>query len=64
MSKQESTDATLVPLSELGSLSVEAYSDYCADLAEHVEAGEIDWDDAANLMFGIEPTITYTRWSA
>ena len=64
MRTQERNDAALVPLSELGSLSVEDYADYCADLAEHVEAGEMNWDQAANLLFGEEPAVTYTRWCA
>ena len=59
-----SDNQAMVPLSELGTLSVEEYADYCADLAEHVESGEMNWEQAADLLFGVEPVVTYTRWSA
>lgn len=40
------------------------YSNLCADLCEQVLAGEMDWEQMAERLFGPEPEITYTRWSA
>ena len=60
----ENSSPSTVPMSELGSLSVEDYADYCADLAEQVEDGKINWDQAADLMFGVEPVVTYVHWTA
>lgn len=64
MDEQGNMSTAMVPLSELGSLNLDQYSDYCVDLWERVEAGDITIDQAADLMFGKEPDFTYTRWSA
>jgi hypothetical protein len=57
----------MVPISELGSLSVAEFANYCADLWERVQDEndtEMNIEEAANMLFGPEPEITYTRWSA
>lgn len=61
---EQGSNTAMRPIADLGTLSMEQFSDYCADLWERVEAGDLSIDQASDLMFGPEPTITYTRWSA
>lgn len=56
----EQTNTAMIPMSEMGHLDTNQYADYCADLWERVESGEISVDDASDLMFGPEPKFTYT----
>lgn len=44
--------------------TLDDYANMCADLCEAVLAGEMNWDQVADCLFGPEPEITYTRWSA
>lgn len=54
----------IAPMSEMGYLTTDQFTDYCADLWEEVEAGNMTIEQAAERMFGPEPEITYTRWTA
>jgi len=64
MNKEQGSDTAMVPVSERA-LDFDEYSNLCADLCERVLAGNgFTWDDAADVLFGPEPEVTYTRWSA
>lgn len=59
MSKDE--NGGMQPLADLGALTPDQFSNYCADLCEAVLSGEMNWDQAADLLFGPEPSNTYTQ---
>lgn len=51
MNEQENTR----PIYEISYLDADQFAERCADIWEHVEAGEIDIEQAAELMFGPDP---------
>lgn len=63
MAEQENT--SVVPMSEMPHPDTKQYADYCASLAERVLSDEnFSWEDAAKLMFGEEPQVTFVRYAA
>lgn len=64
MVAQGSNTTSMVPLADLGAVNTDQYTNYCADLWEQVEAGNISEDEAATLLLGPEPEYTFTRWTA
>lgn len=48
----------------IGKVDINAYTDICAYLCERLEAGEINLEQFADELFGPDPQITYTHWSA
>lgn len=64
MNGEQGRNTDMVPMNEMPHPNVEQYADYCAAVWEQVLEGKMDQEEAATLMFGSEPTVTFTRYAA